>query len=72
MGDWIKIHQVGVVLNPRQERTQKMLALGLSMSQISRMTSTSPDVVEEDICTIHAAVPCPDDHDHMFCLPPNG
>ena len=25
------------------------------MSQISRMTSTSPDVVEEDICTIHAA-----------------
>lgn len=55
MGDWIKIPQVGVVLNPRQERTRKMLALGLSMAQISRMTSTSPDVVEEDICTIHAA-----------------
>lgn len=55
MGDWIKIPQVGVVLNPRQERTRKMLALGLSMSQISRMTSTSQDVVEDDICTIHAA-----------------
>lgn len=55
MGDWIKIPQMGVVLNPRQERTRKMLALGLSMSQISRMTSTSQDVVEDDICTIHAA-----------------
>lgn len=55
MGDWIKIPQVGVVLNPRQERTRKMLALGLSMAQISRMTSTSQDVVEDDICTIHAA-----------------
>lgn len=55
MGDWIKIPQVGVVLNPRQERARKMLALGLSMAQISRMTSTSQDVVEDDICTIHAA-----------------
>lgn len=55
MGDWIKIPQVGVVLNPRQKRTQKMLALGLSMSQISRMTSASPDIVGEDICTIRAA-----------------
>ena len=55
MGDWIKIPQVGVVLNPRQKRTRKMLTLGLSMSQISRMTSTSQDVVEDDICTIHAA-----------------
>lgn len=55
MGDWIKVPQVGVVLNPQQERTRKMLALGMSMAQISRMTSTSQDVVEEDICTIHAA-----------------
>ena len=55
MSGWIKIPQVGVILNPRQKRTQKMLAQGLSMAQISRITSTSLDVVEDDICTIHAA-----------------
>ena len=55
MSEWIKIPQVGVILNPRQKRTQKMLAQGLSMAQISHITSTSLDVVEDDICTIHAA-----------------
>ena len=55
MSGWIKVPQVGVILNPRQKRTQKMLAQGLSMAQISRITSTSLDVVEDDICSIHAA-----------------